>query len=83
MVWRGTKPQLFVADPELAREILINRDGIYRKRKNEDAINKILGDGLVISEGEKWAKMRKLANYAFHGESLKVNYLLLFYLSYY
>ncbi|KAG5594953.1 hypothetical protein H5410_036185 [Solanum commersonii] len=32
---------------------------------------KILGDGLPTSKGEKWAKMRKLANHVFHGESLK------------
>ncbi|KAK9921904.1 hypothetical protein M0R45_030397 [Rubus argutus] len=32
---------------------------------------KILGNGLGLAEGEHWAKLRKVANHAFHGESLK------------
>jgi cytochrome P450 len=34
----------------------------------------ILGNGLVTAEGEHWAKLRKVANHAFHGESLKVSF---------
>ncbi|TXG56671.1 hypothetical protein EZV62_017984 [Acer yangbiense] len=37
----------------------------------EGYVKKLLGDGLVMTEGEKWFKLRKLANNAFHGESLK------------
>ncbi|CAN1838741.1 Cytochrome P450 CYP749A22 [Linum perenne] len=33
---------------------------------------KFLGNGLFASQGEKWTKMRKLANHAFHGDCLKV-----------
>ncbi|KAM7461969.1 hypothetical protein LguiA_030090 [Lonicera macranthoides] len=32
---------------------------------------KLLGEGLVTNEGEKWAKIRKIANHTFHAESLK------------
>ncbi|PKI62469.1 hypothetical protein CRG98_017093 [Punica granatum] len=35
---------------------------------------KLLGDSLVTSAGEKWVKQRKLANHAFHGESLKSSF---------
>lgn len=34
---------------------------------------KLLGEALITNEGEKWAKVRKLANHTFHAESLKVS----------
>ncbi|KAK3222803.1 hypothetical protein Dsin_009828 [Dipteronia sinensis] len=46
-------------------------DGAYTKAEATAYVKKLLGDGLVTAEGDKWAKQRKLANYAFHGESLK------------
>ena len=49
-----------------------NRDNAYPKPEPANYAKKLLGDGLVTSEGEKWAKMRKLANSAFHAERLKV-----------
>ena len=49
-----------------------NRDNAYSKSDNGNYAKKLLGDGLMTSEGEKWAKMRKLANSAFHAERLKV-----------
>ncbi|KAK8483416.1 hypothetical protein V6N11_021234 [Hibiscus sabdariffa] len=75
LTWRGTKALLIITEPELVRELLKSnnfpkRTSRERKKDDEFAI-KILGDGLVTSEGEKWARQRKLANHAFHGESLK------------
>lgn len=53
--------------------MLLNRDKTYPKTGNKDFAKKLLGDGLASTQGgEKWAKQRKLANRAFHGESLKV-----------
>ncbi|XP_065622463.1 cytochrome P450 CYP749A22 [Quercus suber] len=69
--WFGPKAQLVVTEPELIKEILNNRDNAYSKPEIGNYAKKLLGDGLVTSEGVKWAKMRKLANYAFHAESLK------------
>ncbi|KAG4110239.1 hypothetical protein ERO13_D13G036700v2 [Gossypium hirsutum] len=43
----------------------------FRKPKALYFFDKLLGDGLASTEREKWARQRKLANYAFHGESLK------------
>ena len=64
---------MVLTEPELIKEILNNRDNTFPKQKTtEGFVKKLLGDGLVTSEGEKWAKMRKLANSAFHAESLKV-----------
>ncbi|KAM3707056.1 hypothetical protein ACJW31_03G196000 [Castanea mollissima] len=71
LLWNGSQPELIVTEPELIKEILNNRDNTYVKEKPGGYIDKLLGDGLVFSTGEKWTKMRKLANNAFHAESLK------------
>ncbi|OVA04879.1 Cytochrome P450 [Macleaya cordata] len=69
--WHGQKPQLIVTEPDLIKEILNNRDGVYVKMKVVGYGKKLLGDGLVTTEGRKWVKQRKLANHVFHAESLK------------
>ncbi|XWS69602.1 hypothetical protein CRYUN_Cryun04dG0192700 [Craigia yunnanensis] len=76
--WGGNRAQVFITEPELVKEVLKSSErdfpkktGREMKENEDDFVNKILGNGLVTSEGEKWAKKRKLANHAFHGESLK------------
>ncbi|OMO72090.1 Cytochrome P450 [Corchorus olitorius] len=69
--WDGVQPQLVIGESELVKEVLKNSEGDFPKRKDDNFVHKILGDGLVTSEGEKWVRQRKLANHAFHGESLK------------
>ncbi|XP_022727331.1 cytochrome P450 CYP749A22-like [Durio zibethinus] len=71
LTWEGTRAQLVISEPELVKEVLKNIEGSFPKTKFKNFIYKILGDGLVAAEGEKWARQRKLANHAFHGESLK------------
>ena len=61
-----------ITEPELVKEVLKNSEKAFPKRKPPIYTTRLLGDGLVTTEGEKWAKQRKLANYVFHGESLKV-----------
>ncbi|XP_030552325.1 cytochrome P450 CYP749A22-like [Rhodamnia argentea] len=70
--WYGTQAQLIISEPELIKEVLINRDKTYPKTGSKDFGKKLLGDGLVTTKDEvKWAKQRRLANHTFHGESLK------------
>ncbi|XVF56594.1 hypothetical protein PTKIN_Ptkin06aG0133500 [Pterospermum kingtungense] len=75
-------PQIYswinLYEAELVKELLRSSEREFPKRtsrerkKNENEfVLKMIGDGLVTSQGEKWAKQRKLANHAFHGESLK------------
>ncbi|MCL7024824.1 hypothetical protein MKW94_009191 [Papaver nudicaule] len=71
LYWIGLRPQLFITEIELVKEILNNKDGAYPKWKAEGFAKKLLGDGLVTTEGNKWIKQRKLANHAFYAESLK------------
>ncbi|KAI4368453.1 hypothetical protein MLD38_017009 [Melastoma candidum] len=69
--WLGMEAQLVVANPAQVKELLDNKDRVFFKLPPESFIKKVLGGGLVASEGDKWAKMRKIANHAFHGKSLK------------
>ncbi|OMO72110.1 Cytochrome P450 [Corchorus olitorius] len=78
LTWEGNMPQLYITEHELVKELLKSSEGTFpkrtrkeRKNSENDFVLKLIGFGLVTSEGEKWAKQRKLANYAFHGESLK------------
>ncbi|XP_031101439.1 cytochrome P450 CYP749A22-like [Ipomoea triloba] len=69
--WIGPKPQMVVTDPELIREVLGNKEGSFGKIKLEGDPKRMLGDGLAMTESDKWSKLRKLATQAFHAESLK------------
>ncbi|KAI3796312.1 hypothetical protein L1987_38979 [Smallanthus sonchifolius] len=69
--WYGHQAQLVVTEAELIKEIMNNKDGVYPKIKLEGHAKKLLGDGLSSTRGDKWTKLRKLANGVFHGESLK------------
>ncbi|KAF9660818.1 hypothetical protein SADUNF_Sadunf19G0003200 [Salix dunnii] len=71
IMWYGPQTQLIITEPELVKQILSNKDRACPKTKVSSEIKKLLGDGIVLSEGGKWVKLRKLANHAFHGESVK------------
>ena len=73
LIWQGPQAQLVVTEPVLIKEILNNKDGTYSKGKPDVYATKLLGDGIVVTEGEKWSKLRKLANHAFYAENLKVS----------
>ncbi|XP_047977898.1 cytochrome P450 CYP749A22-like [Salvia hispanica] len=69
--WYGFQPQLVVTEAELVKEILNNKGGDYPKIDLDGFAKKLLGDGVSSSKGQKWKRMRKLANNSFHAESLK------------
>ncbi|XP_011101783.1 cytochrome P450 CYP749A22-like [Sesamum indicum] len=71
LTWTGPQPHLVITEPELVKEILTNKEGIFQKIKVQGPAKKLVGDGLVMTEGAKWSKLRKLANHAFYAESLK------------
>ncbi|XP_073135851.1 cytochrome P450 CYP749A22-like isoform X2 [Henckelia pumila] len=69
--WHGSQGQLFISEPELVKEILMNKEGFFPKMDMEGYAKKLLGEALITNEGEKWERIRKLANHTFHSESLK------------
>lgn len=68
--WFGPTPRVMIPDPELVKEILSNKFGHYGKPKSS-RIGKLLAQGVVSLEGEKWAKHRRILNPAFHHEKIK------------
>nr|AYV88901.1 cytochrome P450 oxidase CYP749A86 [Polygala tenuifolia] len=71
LIWLGPQPQLIVTEQDMIKEILNNKEKSYPKQEVWAYVKKLLGEGSVTSEGEKWTKMRKVANIAFHGDILK------------
>ncbi|KAK8486985.1 hypothetical protein V6N11_061058 [Hibiscus sabdariffa] len=71
LYWNGVRAQLVISEPELVKEVLKNSEKAIPKKKPSIFASKLVGNGLVSLEGEKWARQRKLANYVFHGENLK------------
>jgi len=69
-MWLGPYPRVIITDPELMREVLSNKFGHFAKPKF-NRLGKLLADGLVSYEGEKWTKHRRILNPAFHFEKLK------------
>lgn len=72
LTWHGSRCQLYVTKPEIVKEVLMNREEAFPKMDMEGCAKKLLGESLITNEGEKWGKIRKLANHTFHSESLKV-----------
>ncbi|TXG75345.1 hypothetical protein E1A91_1Z024600v1 [Gossypium mustelinum] len=69
--WKGVRAELVITDPELVKEVLKNSEKAFSKPKTSYFFKKLLGDSIPTIKSEKWARHRKLANHAFHGESLK------------
>uniref|UniRef100_A0A453ICQ2 Secologanin synthase n=4 Tax=Aegilops tauschii subsp. strangulata TaxID=200361 RepID=A0A453ICQ2_AEGTS len=68
--WFGPIPKVTIADPELAKSVLSDKSGHFEKPKFP-ALWKLLANGLLNHEGEKWVKHRRLLNPAFHLEKIK------------
>jgi cytochrome P450 len=54
------EPLVFVTDPEVTGEVLLDKEGELLKDKPTHALSTILGQGLLTSEGSLWRRQRKL-----------------------
>lgn len=56
--WYGRKASYLVTDPALIRELLIEKRDKYVKMQRYPQMRAFLGEGLILSEGEKWRRQR-------------------------
>jgi cytochrome P450 len=59
-----------VNDPDVIRHVLVDNAKAYTKSRNYMGLKRVLGEGLLTSEGDHWRRQRKLAQPAFHRERL-------------
>ncbi|KAK6931463.1 Cytochrome P450 [Dillenia turbinata] len=69
LAWYGPIPLLVVTDSKLMKEVFMEK--AYARPKYLGPTKKLVGDGIIAAKGERWAKLRKLANQGLNGESLK------------
>jgi cytochrome P450 len=53
-------PMCLVNRPELIESVLVTQNNIFEKSKDYRALRRVLGNGLLTSEGEFWRRQRKL-----------------------
>ncbi|RDX71573.1 hypothetical protein CR513_49062, partial [Mucuna pruriens] len=70
LCWFGRRARLIIADAELTRLILTNKNGHFVKPPRNPLTN-FLSLGLSSLEGETWTKRRRVISSAFHLEKLK------------
>lgn len=61
-----------VSDPALIRRVLLDNHTNYDKHTPAfDAVRVVLGEGMLTSGGAFWKRQRRIAQPAFHGESVR------------
>lgn len=65
-VQAGPVQAYLVTDPELIREVLVTREKSFHKGRGLKLARRVLGNGLLTSEGEEHRRQRKLMQPVFH-----------------
>ncbi|MEM9556869.1 MAG: cytochrome P450 [Acidobacteriota bacterium] len=55
----GRNPTFLASTPEVIKELLVDRRKVYIKNKRYKALRELIGDGMLLSEGETWRTQRR------------------------
>lgn len=61
----GRGSLFLLSDPDLIRETLIDKRALFIKNTRYDALRRLLGNGMLLSEHEAWRRQRRLLQPAF------------------
>ncbi|CAN6206217.1 unnamed protein product [Urochloa humidicola] len=70
--WTGARPNVCVADVNVVKQVLFNRTGLYPKNLMNPHLTRLLGKGLVLTDGDDWERHRKVVYPAFNMDRLKM-----------
>src|SRR5436309_2688727 len=62
----GPTPALLIHHPDAIEEVLVARNRDFIKSRGVRLLRGLLGDGLLVSEGDFWLRQRRLMQPAFH-----------------
>jgi len=61
----GRNSLFLLSDPDLIRETLIDKRTLFIKNTRYDALRRLLGNGMLLSEHDAWRRQRRLLQPAF------------------
>jgi cytochrome P450 len=65
------RPGVILSDPRAVEHVLVEKQKSYSKRtRGYDNLRKLLGNGLVTSEGSFWLRQRRIMQPAFHKDRI-------------
>jgi cytochrome P450 len=65
-----TQPAYVISHPDFVREVLVTQQKNFMKGRSFDRLKRLLGNGLLTSEGEFHLRQRRLAQPAFHRQRI-------------
>jgi cytochrome P450 len=66
----GPRAVAFINHPDLIEQVLVTQNKSFSKHEGIRRGRLLLGDGLLLSEGDFWRRQRRLAQPAFHRDRL-------------
>lgn len=70
--WFGATPDVCVADLGAAKQVLADRTGLFPKHRMNANLLRLLGEGLVLANGDHWQRHKRVVHPAFNIDKLKV-----------